>query len=270
MIITGLLFLNFTFFRERLCFFVCPYGRFQNALIDANSVTVYYDKIRGEPRGKLTANVDGGDCVDCKRCVRVCPTNIDIRNGLQLECIACARCVDACDEVMKKLSRPAGLIRYQTGNQKPVNFKRFRLLLYEMLFLIFLVAFISSLVFRHQVDFVILRQSKNPFTMREEVVNNKVIRILQNQFQVHLKNQGNNIQSGSLSLSEKNRSAGFRILSPATTFALSKEQDLKLPVFIEIDESVFNQTDPDIEFKLKTESESIVRKIKFVMSITWN
>jgi polyferredoxin len=86
---------------------VCPYGRLQSVLIDADSLIVGYDVRRGEPRGKAT-RTGVGDCVDCKRCVVVCPTGIDIRDGLQMECIACAACVDACDEVMDRLERPRG------------------------------------------------------------------------------------------------------------------------------------------------------------------
>jgi cytochrome c oxidase accessory protein FixG len=111
---TGILYFNFAWFREQLCIVICPYGRLQSALSDDNTVTIGYDAKRGEPRGKVgTANA--GACIDCNRCVQVCPTGIDIRQaGLQLECIACAACVDACDEVMTKLKRPSGLIRYDS------------------------------------------------------------------------------------------------------------------------------------------------------------
>lgn len=136
---TLMLSLNFTFFREKLCFFICPYGRFQNALIDRNSLIVQYDAVRGEPRGALKrgAMLEQGDCVNCGQCVRACPTNIDIRNGFQLECISCAKCIDACDSIMSKLGRATGLIRYETGNRQPISLSRFRLLLYSVLFLIF-------------------------------------------------------------------------------------------------------------------------------------
>jgi cytochrome c oxidase accessory protein FixG len=113
--LTAAMYFNFWWFREQLCLIVCPYGRLQSVLTDADSLVIGYDLKRGEPRGK--ANTEGvGDCVDCKRCVVVCPTGIDIRNGLQLDCVGCARCVDACDDVMLKLKRPAGLIRYDSYN----------------------------------------------------------------------------------------------------------------------------------------------------------
>ena len=109
----------FAFFREQVCTMVCPYGRLQGVLLDPNSIVVAYDFERGDPKGKFARNQkrdDLGDCVDCKQCVEVCPTGIDIRNGTQLECINCTACIDACNSVMKKLKWPAGLIRYTSYN----------------------------------------------------------------------------------------------------------------------------------------------------------
>ena len=112
-IYAGLLYFNFAWFREQLCIVICPYGRLQSALTDEHTVVIGYDEKRGEPRGRA-GTVDAGACIDCNRCVQVCPTGIDIRHGLQLECIGCAACIDACDEVMIKVDRPTGLIRYDS------------------------------------------------------------------------------------------------------------------------------------------------------------
>jgi cytochrome c oxidase accessory protein FixG len=109
---TGLLYFNFAWFREQLCIVICPYGRLQSALIDGDTMVIGYDAGRGEPRGH--AGASAGACVDCTRCVQVCPTGIDIRHGLQMECIGCTACVDACDDVMTRLGRPRGLIRYDS------------------------------------------------------------------------------------------------------------------------------------------------------------
>jgi cytochrome c oxidase accessory protein FixG len=109
----ALLYFNFAWFREQLCIVICPYGRLQSALTDDHTVSIGYDGKRGEPRGKL-GTPDAGACIACNRCVQVCPTGIDIRHGLQLECIGCAACIDACDEVMTRLKRPTGLIRYDS------------------------------------------------------------------------------------------------------------------------------------------------------------
>jgi cytochrome c oxidase accessory protein FixG len=113
---TGILYFNFAWFREQLCIVICPYGRIQSALIDDHSLVIGYDPARGEPRrgAAVDANARVGDCVDCNRCVQVCPTGIDIRQGLQMECIGCTACIDACDEVMARVHRPRGLIRYDS------------------------------------------------------------------------------------------------------------------------------------------------------------
>jgi cytochrome c oxidase accessory protein FixG len=110
---TGTIYFNFAWFREQLCIVICPYGRLQSALTDDHSTVIGYDAARGEPRGKVGL-ADAGDCVACDRCVKVCPTGIDIRQGLQMECIGCAACIDACDDVMARLGRRKGLIRYDS------------------------------------------------------------------------------------------------------------------------------------------------------------
>ena len=121
---TIVFYLIFARFREQACTFICPYGRFQSAMLDENSMIVAYDHKRGESRGRLqraqthpNRNAEGlGDCVDCGQCVSVCPTGIDIRNGLQMECVNCTACIDACDKVMDKLGWQRGLIRYASLN----------------------------------------------------------------------------------------------------------------------------------------------------------
>ncbi|MBL0316502.1 MAG: cytochrome c oxidase accessory protein CcoG [Flavobacteriales bacterium] len=115
MIIFSLVFFFvYLWFREQACLVVCPYGRMQGVLLDKHSIVVAYDHVRGEPRHKPTKEeIQGvGDCVDCNECYRVCPTGIDIRNGTQLECTNCTACIDACDNVMDKIHKPRGLVRY--------------------------------------------------------------------------------------------------------------------------------------------------------------
>ncbi|MEP2771493.1 MAG: cytochrome c oxidase accessory protein CcoG [Fulvivirga sp.] len=124
---TGIFYWVFAFFREQACTTVCPYGRLQGVLLDKKSIAVMYDWLRGEPRGRLKkgeVQESKGDCIDCKLCVHACPTGIDIRNGTQLECVNCTACIDACDDVMLKINKPKGLIRYashesiEKGKQK--------------------------------------------------------------------------------------------------------------------------------------------------------
>ncbi len=136
--LAGLIMFDFAWFREQFCIILCPYGRFQSALIDDNSIVIGYDTRRGEPRGKAGAP-GAGDCIDCHRCVAVCPTGIDIRQGLQLECVSCANCVDACDEVMDRLKRPRGLVRHDSMNAlsgAPTRVLRPRLFVYTALLLV--------------------------------------------------------------------------------------------------------------------------------------
>jgi cytochrome c oxidase accessory protein FixG len=112
---------NAGWMREQVCKYMCPYARFQSAMFDRDTLVITYDRGRGEPRGARSRAADRGalglgDCVDCGICVQVCPTGIDIRNGLQYECIGCAACIDGCDQVMDKMGYPRGLIRYSTGH----------------------------------------------------------------------------------------------------------------------------------------------------------
>ena len=112
---------NAGFMREQVCIYMCPYARFQSAMFDKNTLIISYDEERGEPRGSRKKKDDPkekglGDCVDCTLCVQVCPTGIDIRNGLQYQCIGCAACVDVCDEVMDKMGYAKGLVKYTTQN----------------------------------------------------------------------------------------------------------------------------------------------------------
>ena len=116
----------FSYFREQVCTMVCPYGRLQGVLLDRDSIVIAYDNIRGEPRGRLKRNEileNLGDCIACNLCVDVCPTGIDIRNGIQLECVNCTACIDACDNVMDKISKPRGLIRFASINSIEKNTK---------------------------------------------------------------------------------------------------------------------------------------------------
>ncbi len=136
--------------REQVCKYMCPYARFQSAMFDKDTMIISYDARRGEPRGGRKRSIDPkaaglGDCIDCNMCVQVCPTGIDIREGLQIECIACAACVDVCNDVMDKMAYPRGLIRYSTHHameeRQPARVLRPRVMIYGALLLTLLVGF---------------------------------------------------------------------------------------------------------------------------------
>ena len=174
--LTGVLYFNFAWFREQFCIVLCPYGRLQSVLIDDNSIVVGYDELRGEPRGKAGSTT--GDCVDCRRCVQVCPTGIDIRQGLQLECISCAACVDACDDVMKKLGRRLGLVRHDSMNSlagKPGRFLRPRLFIYFALMMIGGGVFLFATQQVKPVIVSVLRMQGSPYFRDETTVRNNFL-----------------------------------------------------------------------------------------------
>ena len=166
---TGIVWFNFTYFREQTCLIVCPYGRWQSALIDSQSVIVGYDYNRGEPRelGTKDRNPLAGDCIDCSACVQTCPTGIDIRNGLQMECVACTQCMDACDSIMEKVGKPKGLIRYTSQDAlagKERKLLRMRTVLYPTVLFVLLGGLTAALILKAPADITVLRGLDGPFT----------------------------------------------------------------------------------------------------------
>ena len=162
---------NAGWMREQVCKYMCPYARFQGAMFDRDTLVIAYDPERGEPRGARSRKADRsaiglGDCTDCQICVQVCPTGIDIRNGLQYECIGCAACIDACDQVMDKMGYPKGLIRYSTetalkehlGLKGIVSrFVRPRTLVYTSILATVVVAATTALVLRVPLKVDVIR-----------------------------------------------------------------------------------------------------------------
>ncbi len=202
----GLMF-NFLYFREQFCMIACPYGRLQSVMLDRTSYIVAYDGKRGEPRkkGKRVQATDSanaksntevltldamavknvGDCVDCGRCTAVCPTGIDIRNGLQLECIHCTQCIDACNQVMQTIGKPLGLIRYSTQEAlagKPSRIIRPRTIIYPTIILIAGGLFLAVLSTKFAFDTRVMGAPGAPYTVG-------VDRQVQNNFQVRLVNR---------------------------------------------------------------------------------
>ena len=185
------------FMREQVCKYMCPYARFQGVMFDPDTLIVMYDVDRGEPRGprKKTADratLDKGDCIDCGVCVDVCPTGIDIRNGLQYECIGCGACIDGCNEIMDKMGYPRGLVRYDTENGVKHKFTknqlikralRPRVLVYSTILLILLGGLLFSISQRTVVRMVVERDARTIARMTDDGM-------VENVFKLQLSNTG--------------------------------------------------------------------------------
>jgi cytochrome c oxidase accessory protein FixG len=172
---------NAGFMREQVCKYMCPYARFQSAMFDSDTLIVAYHPERGEPRGSRRRGTDLqkaglGDCIDCNVCVQVCPTGIDIRDGLQYECIACSACIDACDEIMDKVSYPRGLIRYTTENSaqgKQQHILRPRVMVYATILLILCGTLLTNLLMRVPLELDVIRDRNTLYReTREGLIEN--------------------------------------------------------------------------------------------------
>jgi len=205
-IFTGVFYFIFAWFREQVCIIACPYGRLQGVLLDDKSINVAYDFVRGEKeegRAKFNKQEDRaasgkGDCVDCKQCVHVCPTGIDIRNGTQLECVNCTACIDECDTIMEGVGLPKGLIRYASEDEIEKNSKfKFtaRMKGYSAVLFILVGILIGLLFLRTDVEAVILRLPGQLFQHKGDNISNiytfKIINKTNNDFNdIHFKLAG--------------------------------------------------------------------------------
>jgi len=233
--VTTILYLNFAWFREQLCVVLCPYGRLQSALLDEHSLVIGYDARRGEPRGKKGA-AGAGDCVDCKRCVVVCPTGIDIRNGVQMECVACTACVDACDEIMDRLGRPRGLVRYDSEgglSGKARRILRPRIVLYTALLIV--GAAVALVATRRRTDFeaTLLRLPGEPYAMDGGDVRDA--------FQLHIVNK--RAQSAQYRL-DVDPAEGMSALVPMPTVTVDALGDVRVPLFVTVPRAMFRSEFP--------------------------
>ncbi|HGG60519.1 MAG TPA: cytochrome c oxidase accessory protein CcoG [Gammaproteobacteria bacterium] len=167
---------NAGWLREQVCLYMCPYARFQSAMFDKDTLIISYDEKRGEPRGGRKRGVDPaevnlGDCIDCKQCVQVCPTGIDIRDGLQYQCIGCAACIDICDEVMEKMGYEKGLIRYTTEHAMKGNkthILRPRVIFYALVLLTLISGLMYSILTRVPLELDIIRDRNGLYRENSE------------------------------------------------------------------------------------------------------
>lgn len=240
LIFTSIFYFVFSWFREQVCIIVCPYGRLQGVLLDNKSINVAYDFMRGEGKkgrkplrkGENRAETKNGDCIDCKQCVQVCPTGIDIRNGTQLECINCTACIDACDNIMDSVGFDRGLIRYASEDEieKGEKFKfNTRLIAYSALLIILISTLIAMLFLRSDVEATVLRLPGQNFqTTANSVKNVYTVKLINkttkdfNNVEIKLISHKGNVQvvGGDLTLKKQD-------LTEGTLFIDIDKSDLK-------------------------------------------
>lgn len=241
-VITLVLHGNFGWFREQLCMIICPYGRLQSALIDDNSVVIGYDEKRGEPRGKAT-DPNAGDCVDCHKCIEVCPTGIDIRNGLQLECVGCSACIDACDGIMDKLKRPKGLIRYGSKESlegRKTKWIRPRTILYTFLLCIGIGVMMTSLQKVGPAHANVLRMKGAPYYVTDQFV--------RNQFTVRVVNKM--IQTSHFSVSVANLPEHVEVRGIDSVIEVERSGESARTVVVTVDRNAF-KGDFELDFRVR-------------------
>lgn len=255
---------QFGWFREQFCTVLCPYARFQSVMMDANSMTVGYDAKRGEPRGHKKQNESStlGDCIDCGLCVRVCPTGIDIRNGLQLECVACASCIDACDSVMLKLGRAPGLVRYDTERGlagQPSVVLRPRVIVYAILLLGLSTVLGFRLTHRHHLAGHIVRGASDvPFS---ELSGGRVL----NHVHLRLSNNTKSEATMLVAISEAPElAAELKLVMPVNPFPVAPESLQTAPMFVEFPATILHDGKRKIHFTL-TGSDGIVSRKEFTL-----
>lgn len=229
-VFSGVFYFVFSYFREQACTIVCPYGRLQGVLLDQDSIVIAYDYKRGEPRGKLRKDDDfsqRGDCIDCHLCVDVCPTGIDIRNGIQLECVNCTACIDACDSIMDKINRPRGLVRYASlkniENKAKFKFTP-RMTLYTIILLILLTVLTILLLNRTDYAITILRTRGTIF---QEQPDGKI----SNLYDLNIVNKTFNPAEVSLKL--KNFDGEIKLIGGDLNFAPQQIKEMKFMITID-------------------------------------
>ena len=238
-------YLNAGWLRHQVCLHMCPYSRFQSAMFDANTLIVSYDAARGEPRrNHLQKGAEAsriGDCIDCELCVQVCPTGIDIRDGLQYECIGCAACIDACDSVMARINKPLGLVRYTTERAlegKDTRFWRPQLIAYAVALLSMVVLLVGFLNTRVPIDVDVARDRQALF---ESTEGGRIV----NYYNVTLRNQDTDPHRYALTASGL---PGLR-LQGMETIDVEANETRHLRIALTADEDVLTQPSHPVELR---------------------
>lgn len=259
---------DFGWFREQFCTIVCPYGRFQSVLMDSQSMVVAYDVKRGEPRKGSKTTGSLGDCVNCYRCVQVCPTGIDIRRGVQLECIACTACIDACDDVMSRLKKPLGLIRYgslaltegQTETPIP-GWKRPRAWIYLGLLLGCVVGLTLTIQNRAEIELTLIRAAEAPY---QEIPSADGQSRILNHFKIDLRNQTFNEQEISFSVNSDLQKQGVILVVSNHKNKLGAGEPERADLFIQFPKSFLKMGHASLPIQLQTHSISMTKEVSLV------
>jgi len=253
-IFTVIFYLVFSRMRELVCTVVCPYGRLQGVLLDNKSIIVAYDYERGEPRGKRVKEQENklGDCIDCKLCVHVCPTGIDIRNGTQMECINCTACIDACDLVMEKIDRPLRLIGFKSEEEikyrRPFKLSN-RIYGYTAVLVILISVLSYLLISRNDVKTTVLRASGTLYQLREN--DNTVT----NLYNAELINKTNGDLSFELVPEDKAAKIQYILKEDHLTYG----GQAKLTFFVIMPQQHIKQYKTEISFKLLSKGKVVDR-----------
>ncbi len=258
---TAILLLDFGWFREQFCVIACPYGRMQSVMLGPQSLVVGYDVKRGEPRRTLPPTLPQGDCVNCLRCVQVCPTGIDIRRGLQMECVACTACIDACDEVMTKTKKPLGLIRYMTlsDSQGDIMSKlNPRAMVYGFLFLAVTGALATVLSRKSFLEVTTLRARGAPY----EMVQSEQGELIVNHFHLELSNQTGKEEIVTFSLAEPN--AHTELVMPMNPLTLRDGAKARADFFLKIRKEHFSSSSRKIRLHQNSNSGARELEVTFV------
>jgi cytochrome c oxidase accessory protein FixG len=260
LVFTGVYYFIYAKFREQVCTTVCPYGRLQGVLLDKKSIVVAYDYVRGEKRGLIRKNEDRtiagkGDCIDCRQCVNVCPTGIDIRNGTQLECINCTACIDACNFMMNKVGLAEGLIRFDSEEGIAQN-KKFkingRIIGYSIVLLLLLSSFVVLLLTRADVQTSLLR---TPGILFQKEADNKI----SNLYNIKVINKTEN----EIPLTFKILSDKGEIRMVGKDLTLQKEGVAEGAMFIVLDKKDIIKTKTRVEIGVYS-NDRLIEKVKTV------
>jgi cytochrome c oxidase accessory protein FixG len=235
--VTALMMFDFTYFREQTCIVACPYGRLQTVLLDKQSLIVGYDEKRGEPRGKPKKKLpvigeQRGDCVDCGACVAVCPTGIDIRNGLQMECIGCAQCIDACDAVMDKLERPRNLVGYTSQDMlagKPKRLLRPRTIAYPLLLVLAASLLVWGVGSRESAKVWIDRIQGPAFVELPDGA-------ISSQVRLKLENESDETRNYSVTLHD---ASDAKLRAGALVFSVKSRRSMEIPLYVDAPRASF-------------------------------